>query len=207
MRRARPASLALIIIVCGGCATRGPTPEGAPQAGSPAAGLPVETKALADDVSIAPRRSNRPSPEDDPRYALPRGDKRFLTIFLGSQTFEYVEDGRVITSGEISSGTAAHPTPTGSFRVQSKDRNKRSGSYTNYFDQNTPMPYSLQFYGPYFIHEGWIPGYPDSHGCVRLHYEDARFLFDRMRVGDRVVVAASGSARSESPWGGVFPVF
>jgi lipoprotein-anchoring transpeptidase ErfK/SrfK len=113
----------------------------------------------------------------------------------------------VITSGEVSSGSKAHPTPSGSFRVQSKQKNKRSGKYTNYFDQNTPMPYSLQFHGPYFIHEGWLPGYADSHGCVRLHYEDARFLFDRMRVGDRVLVKRKGRARPEGLWADVFPVF
>lgn len=39
------------------------------------------------------------------------------------------------------------------------------------------MPYSLQSSGPHFVHEGWVPAYPDSHGCVRLRYEDARLLF------------------------------
>jgi lipoprotein-anchoring transpeptidase ErfK/SrfK len=69
------------------------------------------------------------------------------------------------------------------------------------------MPYSLQFYGPYFIHEGYMPGHPDSHGCVRLHYEDARLLFDRMRIGDPVLVKKAGSARSAKPLAHLFPVF
>ena len=47
----------------------------------------------------------------------------------------------------------------GKFQVLSKDKDKRSSKYTNYYDDNTPMPYSLQFHGPYFIHEGWLPGY------------------------------------------------
>jgi lipoprotein-anchoring transpeptidase ErfK/SrfK len=72
--------------------------------------------------------------------------------------------------------------------VLSKDADKRSGSYTNYFEQPTPMPYALQFYGPYYVHEGWIAGRPESHGCVRLHYEDAKFVFERIRVGDKVAV-------------------
>ena len=59
---------------------------------------------------------------------------------------------------------------------------KRSGKYTNDFNVPTPMPYPLQFRGPYFVHEGWVPGYPDSHGCVRLRYEDARLLFERMQI-------------------------
>lgn len=126
-----------------------------------------------------------------------------MTIFLGSQTFEYREDDRLVASGAVSTGTAQHPTPKGDFRVLSKDADKRSGSYTNYFGQPTPMPYALQFHGPYFVHEGWLPGYADSHGCVRLHHEDARFLFDRLRVGDRIQVTGASGAGAWS----LFPLF
>jgi len=146
-------------------------------------------------------------PENDLRYRLPAGQRRALTIFIGSQTFEYVEDGQVFLSGRVSSGTAAHPTPKGEFRVLNKDINKRSGKYTNGLDENTPMPYSLQFSGPYFVHEGWVPGYADSHGCVRLDYEDARLLYDRIRVGDPVTIKASGAARPGNAWPDVFPIF
>jgi lipoprotein-anchoring transpeptidase ErfK/SrfK len=146
-------------------------------------------------------------PDKDPRYHFPQAESRKLTIFLGSQTFEYVEDGRIFASGDITSGAAQHPTPTGSFRILSKDEDKRSGSYTNYYDQPTPMPYSLQFYGPYFVHEGYMPGQPESHGCVRLHYEDARLLFNRMRIGDPIVVTKNGTARTSKALAHLFPVF
>lgn len=147
------------------------------------------------------------APEQDPRYGLPKAGSRALTIFLGSQTFEYIEDGQVVASGAVSSGSAEHPTPTGSFRVLSKDKDKRSGKYTNYFDENTPMPYSLQFHGPYFVHEGWLPGHADSHGCVRLSYEDARLLYARIKVGDPIVVKKEGRARDVRPSLYLFPVF
>lgn len=166
---------------------------------------PIAPGALAgpQDRGSAPGRP----PEKDPRYGLPPADKRSLNIFLGSQTFEYLEDERVLLSGPVSTGTAEHPTPRGAFRVLSKDIDKRSGSYTNYFDQPTPMPYALQFYGPYYVHEGWLPGRPDSHGCVRLHYEDARLLFNRIQVGDPVVVRNDGAARAASTGAGLFRVF
>jgi hypothetical protein len=80
-----------------------------------------------------------------------------------------------------------------------------AGKYTNYFDQNTPMPYSLQFHGPYFIHEGWLPGHADSHGCVRLKYEDAKLLFSRVQVGDPVLIKREGRAQSANPFGDAFP--
>lgn len=146
-------------------------------------------------------------PEKDPRYHLPPAENRALNIYLGSQTFEYLEDGQVFVSGQVSTGTPQHPTPAGNFRVLSKDIDKRSGKYTNFFNENTPMPYSLQFYGPYFVHEGWVPGHPDSHGCVRLHYEDARLIYDRIRIGDPVRVKAQGEAQSAAVMTEPTPVF
>ena len=196
MMPVRPLFLCILATIgLAGCAHQ---PEQAPTA----AAAPAEP-----GPAPARRRPDLLPPDKDPRYQSPRAQSRKLTIFLESQTFEYVEDGRIFASGEVTSGAAQHPTPAGSFRVLSKDVDKRSGSYTNYYDQPTPMPYSLQFYGPYFIHEGYMPGHADSHGCVRLHYEDARLLFDRMRVGDPVLVKKDGGARSAKPLSHLFPVF
>jgi hypothetical protein len=162
--------------------------------------LPEPQPVAAPSFSALPGRAPVPEPVAEPAsQAAPglvsgpvkprkRGAGRQLTIRLKSQRFEYIEGGELVRVGEISSGSAEHPTPKGSFRVLSKEEDKRSRSYTNYFNQPTPMPYALQFYGPYFVHEGWLPGHADSHGCVRLHYEDAKFVFERIRVGDRVAV-------------------
>lgn len=195
MYQRRLPILALILSVGAGCA-------GQPD-------IPQDAELAVTDEQPAPQFQDKPTvrAEQDLRYRLPPARHRALTIYLGSQTFEYVEDDRVVVSGKISSGNAEHPTPVGDFRVLSKDINKRSGKYTNYFDENTPMPYSLQFSGPYFVHEGWVPGYADSHGCVRLHYEDARLLFHRIKVGDRVLLKPQGSARTANPWPDLFPVF
>ena len=136
-----------------------------------------------------------PTPPTDRRYHLPEARERVLTIFLGSQTFEYAEDGRVLLSGKVSSGVPADPTPVGDFRVLSKVLNKTSGKYKNFLNQPTPMPYSLQFFGNYYIHEGWVSGRPESPGCVYLNDADARLLYHRMRVGDPVQVKGEGVAR------------
>lgn len=151
-----------------------------------------EQPATASSASDTEVQAKKPA---DPRYDLPEADKRALTLFLDSQSFEYVEDERVLISGPLSSGAPDHPTPTGSFRVQSKQKNKRSGSYTNYFDQPTPMPYALQFSGPYYVHEGYLPGHAASHGCVRLTYEDAMLLYSRIRVGDPIRIVKTGGQR------------
>jgi lipoprotein-anchoring transpeptidase ErfK/SrfK len=161
----------------------------------------------AAEAKVVVKKPPRVKPEHDARYHLPLAGKRALNIYLGSQTFEYLEDEQVFLSGPISSGTREHPTPAGDYKVLTKIKDKRSGKYTNGLDENTPMPYSLQFNGPYFVHEGWVPGYADSHGCVRLLYEDARLLYDRIRIGDPVRVKVAGTARPEDPYSDQIPVF
>jgi lipoprotein-anchoring transpeptidase ErfK/SrfK len=150
--------------------------------------------ALAVLVGACSSEPPRPAPpvegpiERADQSAIPKARSRKLVVWLDIQAFQYIEDGMVVRTGAVSSGTPAHPTPKGRFAVLSKNKDKVSSKYTNAFDFSTPMPYAMQFHGNYFIHEGWVPWYADSHGCVRLRYEDAKFLFDRMKVGDPVVV-------------------
>lgn len=119
----------------------------------------------------------------------PSGSKRReLLISLAGQRFSYLEDGVEVRTGPISSGASGHPTPKGRFRVLSKDPDKVSSRYTNQLGMPAWMPYAIQFHGHYFLHEGWLPGHPDSHGCVRLREEDARFLFDRLQLGDPILI-------------------
>ncbi len=193
-------------LVSGGCALEPSLSDGAAESGQ-------DENELIDPEQLHLVKNSPPvKPADDHRYELPPAQRRALTVFIGSQTFEYVEDGRVLLSGPISSGTAKHPTPTGEYRVLSKQIDKRSGKYTNDFNDPTPMPYSLQFHGPYFVHEGWVSGHPDSHGCVRLRYEDARLLFERMQLGDPIRIKRSGvaqldSARSRNLWSSLLSLF
>jgi lipoprotein-anchoring transpeptidase ErfK/SrfK len=113
---------------------------------------------------------------------------RALTIRLKDQRFIYREAGQVTRVGPISSGREGYETPRGQFAVLSKERDKVSSRYTNQLGWNAWMPYSIQFNGHYFLHEGWLPGHPDSHGCVRVGEQDARFLFENLKVGDPVSV-------------------
>lgn len=107
-----------------------------------------------------------------------------LYIFLEDQSFEYIVNDEVVRVGPISTGTRKHPTPTGEFEILLKDKNKRSKKYNG-----IPMPYAMQVDGDIFVHQGKLPGYPASHGCVRLRREDAKYLFENMTIGDKVVIA------------------
>jgi lipoprotein-anchoring transpeptidase ErfK/SrfK len=194
----------LVLLLLSGCAAQpypslppdvpvqsGSEPQPRAEPVAPIADLASRGAGAADGEggSLPPPVSQEVRPPPPEPGALPAADKRQLDIRLASQRFNYFEDDQLVWTGPISSGTPEYPTPKGSFKVQAKDVDKRSGSYTNYFEQPTPMPYALQFLGPYWVHEGYVTGEPESHGCVRLRHADARFVFERMKVGDRIVVA------------------
>jgi lipoprotein-anchoring transpeptidase ErfK/SrfK len=114
-------------------------------------------------------------------------------------------------SSRISSGREGYGTPVGHFHVIRKDENHRSGLYGDYVDNSgrvvkanvdtrrdskpphshfvgTPMPYFLEFSPGYGLHQGYLPGVPASHGCIRMPYWKARQFYNAARVGTPVVV-------------------
>ncbi|MBN1279698.1 MAG: L,D-transpeptidase [Chlorobium sp.] len=115
-----------------------------------------------------------------------RGERE-IRVFLVSQYFGAYEWGKLLFWGPVSTGRKAYPTTPGKFFVNYKQKNKRSIKY-----DNAPMPYSINYYGGYFMHQQSLPGYPASHGCVRLLMSDARKLFKWIRVRDAVTVVAKG---------------
>ena len=134
-----------------------------------------------------------------------------ITVDLGAQKAYFYKGGRLVGETPISSGNAQHPTPVGSFSVIQKDRDHRSNLYGNFVDgsgntmvQNVDvttdrappggsflgarMPYFLRFSGGSGLHAGYLPGFPDSHGCVRLPDEMARLFFENASHGTPVRV-------------------
>jgi lipoprotein-anchoring transpeptidase ErfK/SrfK len=128
------------------------------------------------------------APERPPAAAAPAESHRRLVIDRRGQRFVYSEGGQAVRSGPVSTGRRGYGTPPGSFRVLSKQRHKVSSRYDGPNGRPASMPYSIQFHRHYFIHQGKLPGYAASHGCVRLRGGDAQFLFGRLRLGDPVIV-------------------
>jgi len=123
----------------------------------------------------------------------PSSQDKYIDIDLSSQTLRLYQDGKVIATYLISSGRPGMETPTGTFRVLSKYRLLWSSQYGLY------MPYSLQFYNGYYIHElpYWPGGYregenhlgiPVSHGCVRLGVGAAEVVYNFADIGTKVVI-------------------
>ncbi len=96
----------------------------------------------------------------------------------------YAGETQVARSG-VSTGTPDHRTPTGIFSVIGKERYHESNLYSD-----APMPFMQRItWSGIALHEGNLPGYPASHGCIRLSSEFAQRLFAMSRMGMRVIVA------------------
>lgn len=209
----RLAFFLLIAAIAAGCSSNPPreaspqdqagTVESSPgQTQESFVSLPDEAAQGAEEISAQPGDDAAAQPGTAPTTGeltpkqqyqalatLPEADSRALKFRLSSQTFNYTENGELVVSGPIASGKASSPTPTGKFRVLSKNKDKESSKYDNEIGTPAWMPYSMQFYGNYFLHEGYLPGQPASHGCIRLGHDHARLLFERMKIGDPVVVS------------------
>lgn len=116
--------------------------------------------------------------------AAPAGPLVVL-VSLNEQRVYVYRNGVAIGVSTISSGKPGHETPTGVFTILQKNRDHRSNIYNN-----APMPYMQRLtWTGIALHGGTIPGYPASHGCVRLPHTFAQKLFAETKNGDTVVVA------------------
>jgi len=97
----------------------------------------------------------------------------------------YVYRGETLIGlSPISSGAPGYDTPVGAFTVLEKDADHRSNIYSN-----APMPFMLRLtWSGIALHAGMNPGYPASHGCVRLPLAFARKLYGIVGLGAQVVV-------------------
>jgi len=108
-----------------------------------------------------------------------------IVVSLGRQRMTVYQDTRTISRSGISSGKAGHQTPTGIFSIIQKRRHHRSNIYSN-----APMPFMQRItWSGIALHEGRLPGYAASHGCVRLPGRFARKLFKTTKMRTHVVIA------------------
>lgn len=109
---------------------------------------------------------------------------RALYVFLEKQYFGAYQDGRLVFWGPISSGAKENATPQGSYQALWKSKAYRSKKY------EADMPFAINISADgYFLHEQSLPGRPASHGCIRLLREDAKKIFNWIRLNDPVIIA------------------
>jgi lipoprotein-anchoring transpeptidase ErfK/SrfK len=155
------------------------------------------------------------------------GQETRVVINLSEQRAYLVERGEVTLIAPIASGKAGWSTPRGRFTVFRKDIDHRSRSFGSVLDaagrvvnssatplsrvpsgghyRLAPMPYFLEFSPAVGLHAGYLPGYPASHGCVRMPRDLAARFFGRVSIGTPVAVV--GSAQNLSRVRKAIPVF
>jgi lipoprotein-anchoring transpeptidase ErfK/SrfK len=136
---------------------------------------------------IKSAKSNaKPEPAKD---AMPKGPLQ-IVVSIANQHVTLYSNGARVTQSPVSTGVPGRPTPTGVFSIIQKDRYHHSNLYSN-----APMPYMERItWSGVALHEGPLPGYPASHGCIRLTHEFAARLWVIARLGVRVIVARNDVA-------------
>ena len=123
---------------------------------------------------------------------MPKGPLQ-LIISINDQRAILYANGIRIGDTKVSTGTASHPTPTGVFSVIQKNRWHRSNLY-----DDAPMYYMHRLtWSGIALHEGHLPGFAASHGCIRMPTAFVSRLWSVSKLGMRVVVARSEVAPRE----------
>jgi len=118
-----------------------------------------------------------------------------LVVSLATQRAVIYRNGVPIGITTVSSGRPGYRTPTGVFTVLQRHVEHYSSLYNN-----APMPYMQRLtWGGVALHAGELPGYPASHGCIRLPREFARLLYGVTRLGMTVVVTNDAAVPRVAP--------
>ncbi|HVF38124.1 MAG TPA: L,D-transpeptidase family protein [Sphingomicrobium sp.] len=109
-----------------------------------------------------------------------------VVVSLSDQLAYLYRGDTLIAVSTVSTGTEKNPTPTGIFSVLDKKPMHRSIKY-----DNAPMPFMQRIdkYG-IALHAGHLPGYPASHGCIRLPSAFAKKLYGVTSMGSAVLIGA-----------------
>ena len=139
-------------------------------------------------------------------------DNAHVFVSIGRQRAYLMKGEQVAIDSPICSGKRGHSSPTGKFTVMEKDKNHRSSLYGNFCDSHgrivrggvsaridaapsgthfvgAPMTWFMRLTGDGVgMHVGFLPGYPASHGCIRMPSEAAELFFAHVKVGTPVEV-------------------
>ncbi len=170
------------------------------------------TQYLGTDGSIIKRTSTTSSAETSSYWA---GDgtqgSSAIVIDISDQKLYYYKGGKLVGISAISSGREGHDSPTGAFKVRKKEKEHASNLYGDFVDasgnvvvknvdakkdkapegthfQGSSMPWFMEFAPGVGMHTGFLPGVPDSHGCIRLPDRMARIFFANTPMGTPVKV-------------------
>jgi len=129
----------------------------------------------------------------------PEGPLLIVASITEQMAYVY-RNGVCIARSSVSTGRPGHRTPTGVFTILEKEVHHTSSIY-----KGAEMPYMERVtWGGIALHAGDLPGYPDSHGCVRLPLEFSKILFGVTMKGATVIIADTHSAPATTVHPGLF---
>jgi ankyrin repeat protein len=106
-----------------------------------------------------------------------------LTITLSRQRATLFKNDEPVRTCRVSTGRRGYPTPTGRFVITDKQRDWVSTIY------KVSMPFFMRLNCREIgMHAGYCPGYPASHGCIRMPWPDARVIYSTLKIGDAVTI-------------------
>nr|WP_246432824.1 L,D-transpeptidase [Rhodopseudomonas rhenobacensis] len=131
---------------------------------------------------LRPAEFKREKPETETRK--PQGPL-VIAISIDRQQLKLYDANGLFAESPVSTGMRGHATPMGVFSVIQKNKWHRSNIYSG-----APMPYMQRVtWSGIAMHAGALPGYPASHGCIRMPTNFATKMWGWTRMGARVVIA------------------
>ncbi|HEX8281323.1 MAG TPA: L,D-transpeptidase family protein [Chthoniobacterales bacterium] len=137
--------------------------------------------------------------------------KPSVKIKISEQRAYFYKGGELVGVSQLSTGREGTSTPTGSYKIIQKDKDHVSNLYGDYVDEmdnvvvpnvavnkdpkppgtrfkGAPMPYFMRIVGGVGMHAGYLPGYPASHGCIRMPEFMAENFFNAVETGTPVTI-------------------
>ena len=149
--------------------------------------------ALTGLTTGAAARQQHPAQNKEETAPRQAGEPIMAIVSIKTQQVTFYDADGWIMRAPVSSGIKGRETPAGVFAVIEKDKDHHSSMYD---DAWMPNMQRITWNGV-ALHGGPLPGYAASHGCVRMPYGFAEKLFDKTRIGMRVIIAPNDPAPVE----------
>src|SRR5215469_10102177 len=161
--------------------------------GAPAIMTLAAMAALSALTADAAASQARPAPAAEATAPRDAGEPIMAIVSIKTQQVTFYDAAGWILRAPVSTGTKGRETPAGVFAIIEKDKDHHS---TLYDDAWMPNMQRITWNG-IALHGGPLPGYAASHGCVRMPYDFAEKLFDKTRIGMRVIISPNDAAPVE----------
>src|SRR5271169_4217183 len=161
--------------------------------GPPAIATLAAMAALTALTADAAARQAHPAPPTEATAPRAAGEPIMAIVSIKTQQVTFYDADGWILRAPVSTGVTGRETPAGVFAVLEREKDHHS---TMYDDAWMPNMQRITWNG-IALHGGPLPGYAASHGCVRMPYRFAEKLFDKTRIGMRVIISPNDAAPVE----------